>query len=96
MTLRLGVIGCGNMGSWHCKNVTERIERLDVAAVYDVDEKRRALARENGFTVYGTEDAFFASGVDLILVATPDSFHKDLCIKAMRSGKNVVSEKPPA
>lgn len=94
MNHKLGVIGYGNMGSWHCKNVTERIERLDVAAVYDIDEKRRALARENGFTVYDTEEAFFASDVDLILVATPNSFHKDHCIKALRSGKNVISEKP--
>ena len=94
MKHKLGVIGYGNMGSWHCKNVTERIENLEVAAVYDIDEKRRALARENGFKVYDTEDEFFASDVDLITVATPNSFHKDLCIKAMRSGKKVISEKP--
>lgn len=94
MKRKLGVIGYGNMGSWHCDSVRKRIETLDVAAVYDIREERRALARENGFTVYDTEEAFFASDVDVILVATPNSYHKEHCIKAMQSGKNVVSEKP--
>lgn len=94
MSHKLGVIGYGNMGSWHCENVTNRIAGLEVAAVYDINEKRRDLARENGFPVCDTEDEFFASDVDLILVATPNSFHKGHCIKAMKSGKNVISEKP--
>ncbi len=95
MKHRLGVIGYGNMGSWHCENVTNRIEGLDVCAVYDIDEGRRALAREKGFTVYDTEEEFFSSDVDLVLVATPNSFHKNHCISAMEHGKNVISEKPP-
>ena len=94
MQHKLGVIGYGNMGSWHCENVTNRIADLDVCAVYDINETRRDLAREKGFTVYDTEEEFFASDVDLVLVATPNSFHKEHCIKAMRSGKNVISEKP--
>jgi len=94
MNHKLGLIGYGNMGSWHCANVRDRIEGLDVALVYDIDETRRALAREKGFTVCDTEEEFFGSDVELITVATPNSFHKDHCIKAMRSGKNVISEKP--
>ena len=33
MAFKMGLIGYGNMGSWHCKNVTERIDGLDVALV---------------------------------------------------------------
>ena len=94
MRHKLGVIGYGNMGSWHCENVRDRIENLDVCLVYDIDEKRRALAKENGFSVCDTEEEFFNSDMDLILVATPNSFHKEHCIKAMTHGKNVISEKP--
>lgn len=94
MRHKLGVIGYGNMGSWHCENVRDRIENLDIGLVYDIDEKRRAVAKENGFSVCGTEEEFFNSDVDLILVATPNSFHKEHCIKAMLHGKNVISEKP--
>ena len=95
MKHKLGVIGYGNMGSWHCDNVRDRINGLDVTLVYDIDEERRALAREKGFCVCETEEEFFASDVDLILVATPNSFHKNHCILAMENGKNVISEKPP-
>ena len=94
MGYKLGVIGYGNMGSWHCENVRDRIDGLDVCAVYDIDEAKRKKAREDGFFVCETEDEFFACDLDLITVATPNSFHKDHCIKAMLSGKNVVSEKP--
>lgn len=94
MGYKLGLIGYGNMGSWHCKNVTERINGLDVALVYDIDPEHRENARKNGFTTCETEEEFFNSDVDLITVTTPNNFHKEHCIKAMRHGKNVVSEKP--
>lgn len=94
MSYKLGVIGYGNMGSWHCENVTNRINGLKIAAVYDIDEKRRKIAAENGFFVCDTEDEFFKSDVDVILVATPNSFHKTHCISALLNGKNVISEKP--
>ena len=95
MKHKLGVIGYGNMGSWHCDNVRDRIADLDVALVYDISEERRALARKNGFSVCDTEEVFFNGDVDLVLVATPNSYHKNHCISAMEHGKNVISEKPP-
>lgn len=95
MKHKLGVIGYGNMGSWHCENVRDRIKDLDIGMVYDIDEGRRVLARQNGFPVCETEKEFFECDVDLILVATPNSFHKQHCIDAMLHGKHVISEKPP-
>ena len=38
MKHRLGVIGYGNMGSWHCENVRDRIEELE--------EKIKSLEKE--------------------------------------------------
>lgn len=94
MIYKLGVIGYGNMGSWHCENVRDRIENLDVGMVYDIDEEKRIRAKDNGFVVCDTEEEFFNSDVDVIVVATPNSYHKEHCIKAMEHGKNVISEKP--
>lgn len=94
MSYKLGVIGYGNMGSWHCENVRDRIENLDVGMVYDIDEEKRNRAKEDGFVVCDTEEEFFNSDVDVIVVATPNSYHKEHCIKAMEHGKNVISEKP--
>ena len=94
MAKKLGIIGYGNMGSWHAKQVTERIDGLDVTGIYDIDPARCAIAEENGLTVYPTAEALLSSGIDLVVVATPNNFHKDYCIKAMEMGVNVVCEKP--
>ena len=94
MKHKLGIIGYGTMGSWHAENVRDRIENLDVVAIYDIDEKRREKAQEDGFCVYATVEEFLKSDIDLVLVATPNNFHKYYSIMAMENGKNVVCEKP--
>lgn len=94
MKHKLGIIGYGTMGSWHAENVRDRIRDLDVAAVYDIDEKRREKAREDGFFVCDTAQDLWKTDVDLVLVATPNNFHQYYSITAMEQGKNVVCEKP--
>ena len=94
MKHKAGIIGYGNMGSWHAENINSRIENLEVVAVYDIEEERKALACEKGLMVYDSAEELYKSDVDLIIVATPNNFHKQYCIDAMRAGKNVVCEKP--
>ena len=94
MKKKLGIIGYGTMGSWHAENVRDRIAGLSVVAVYDIDEKRREKAKENGFCVYDTVEEFFSADIDLVLIATPNNFHKYYSILAMEKCKNVVCEKP--
>lgn len=94
MAKKMGIIGYGNMGSWHAKQVKERINGLDVIGIYDIDPARCALAEENGLIVYPTAEALLTSGIDLVVVATPNNFHKDYCIMAMEMGVNVLCEKP--
>jgi predicted dehydrogenase len=62
--------------------------------VYDIDAKRREKAKEDGFCVYETIEEFFQTDIDLVLIATPNNFHKYYSILAMENGKNVVCEKP--
>jgi predicted dehydrogenase len=75
MAKKLGIIGYGNMGSWHAKQVKERIAGLDVVGIYDIDPVRCKLAEENGLIVYPTAEALLTSGIDLVVVATPNNFH---------------------
>lgn len=89
-----GIIGYGNMGSWHVKNVNERIEDVNFTVCYDVDEERKELAREAGLKVCDTIEEFFAQDIDIVLIATPNNFHAPYSIMAMNAGKNVVCEKP--
>lgn len=89
-----GIIGYGNMGLWHADNINSRIDDLEVTMVYDVAEERNALAMENGLKVCKSAEELLSSDIDLVIIATPNNFHKDYSIMAMRAGKNVVCEKP--
>ena len=95
MEHKIAIIGYGGMGSYHIRRIKQEIECLEVVGVYDLQEERRQLAQEKGLIAYESLEALLAdSQTDLVLVATPNDYHKDLSIKALRSGKNVVCEKP--
>lgn len=93
----LAVIGYGGMGGWHCKNVAEKIPEITVKGIWDIREEARAKAAEDGLYAYGSLDELLGdTEVDLVTVAVPNNFHKELVIACLRAGKNVVCEKPVA
>ena len=93
----LAVIGYGGMGGWHCKNMAEKIPEITVKGIWDIREEARAKAKEDGLYAYSSLDELLEDKeVDLVTVAVPNNFHKDLVIACLRAGKNVVCEKPVA
>ena len=94
MKHKIGIIGYGNMGSWHAENINSRIENLEAVGIYDIDEERCELASKAGLTVHPTAEELLDSGIDIVLIATPNNFHKYYSILAMEHGVNVVCEKP--
>lgn len=90
----LAIVGLGGMGNWH-REFIETIEGLTVVGINDIKEERRQFARDNNVHVYGTlEELLNDDRVDIVLVTTPNDVHKEISIKALRAGKNVVCEKP--
>ena len=97
MNHKLGIIGYGGMGHHHAEKVMTKVDRLDVSGVYDIREERMVLAKSEGFNTYDSTDALLADkSIDLVTIATPNNFHKELVIRALRAGKNVICEKPVA
>ncbi|MBQ4090957.1 MAG: Gfo/Idh/MocA family oxidoreductase [Clostridia bacterium] len=94
MKHKLGIIGYGTMGSWHARNVRDRIEGIDVALIYDINEDKIKKAQDDGFATCNSAEELLASDVDIVVVATPNDFHRDYCIAALDAGKHVVCEKP--
>ena len=97
-TVRYGIIGIGNMGTTHAKNLFEgKIENAKLSAICDISADRRTWANENlpGVPTYETAEIFFEEAeVDAVIIATPHYFHPVYAIKAFEKGLNVLTEKP--
>jgi predicted dehydrogenase len=93
--LRLGVVGCGNIGRTHMRAIAE-IPGARLAAVTDVNEAAaRTAAGEYGcpyFTDY--QDMIDSGGIDAVDICTPSGMRKDIAVCAARHGKHIVTEKP--
>lgn len=96
MKVTFGIIGFGWMANWHVKKIIPPANaEVEIKAVYDIDEERVKEGIRQGFTGYHSLEEFLEdNSFDNVLVATPNSTHKDLVIAALRAGKNVVCEKP--
>lgn len=93
---KVAVIGYGGQGAWHCSQILKS-DVATLAGTYDIKENRREAAKENGIFVYDSNEAIFADrSVDIVVVATPNDVHEDLVVNALRSGHNVICEKPVA
>ncbi len=90
----LGIIGFGGMANHHTEEIVPK-DIIDIIGVYDIDEKRGKVAERKGYKVYESAEALLADeNIDIVLVATPNNFHKDYSIQALRAGKAVICEKP--
>ena len=97
--VRIGIIGLGNMGTDHSKNIISgNVPELELKAVADLKESRRAWAKENlpdTVQIFENGDELIEKGdIDAVLVATPHYDHPRLVIKALNQGLHALSEKP--
>lgn len=92
----VSIIGYGGMGHYHGEWL-KKSSRINLKGVYDINPQRNSLAESENIKAYKSIDELLAdSDVDIVLVAVPNNFHKDICIEAMNSKKNVICEKPVA
>jgi predicted dehydrogenase len=92
--IRIGVIGLGNMGRGHARNILEnKVPGLQLTAVTDAVAKAAEAVPEVPFLP--TPEAMLASGkVDAVLIATPHFSHTTIGIAALEAGLHVLVEKP--
>lgn len=96
MTVRIGVIGAGIMGSDHARTIARRVAGATLSAVADVDLPRaEQLARETGARALADPlELIAADDVDAVLVASHDSSHAELVLACIEAGIPVLCEKP--
>lgn len=93
MMLKVGIIGCGLMGTVHARTLNS-FPDVKITAVYNrTREKAETLAQETGATVYDTYEHLLEQDLDAVWVSTPDHLHVDVSIAVMESGKHLFLEK---
>ncbi len=97
-TIKLGIIGLGNIGTSHAKKIIEgRCPHITLAAIADINPARLEWAKENipGAALFDSAEKMFASGIcNSVIVAVPHYDHPPLAIKAFKAGLHVLVEKP--
>lgn len=93
-TVRLGIIGLGNMGSVHAANILSgKVPGLELVAVADADAKR--LERYPDLEAFASGEGLIESGkVDAVLIATPHYDHTSLGMASLAAGLHTLVEKP--
>jgi myo-inositol 2-dehydrogenase/D-chiro-inositol 1-dehydrogenase len=96
MTVRVGIIGAGYIGTVHAK-VLMGDKRVSISGVQDVvPAKAQEMAALTGAKVYPTIEDLLGSGVDAVYVCTPNTHHTAPVLAALKAGVHVFSEKPMA
>jgi myo-inositol 2-dehydrogenase / D-chiro-inositol 1-dehydrogenase len=99
MSLRVGVIGAGLMGTTHVRTLSSAVPAAEVVAVSDaVAASATRLAREAGVrTIHGDALELIADpGVDAVVIASPAETHAPFVLACFEAGKPVLCEKPLA
>ncbi len=93
-TVRLGIVGIGNMGTGHAQRILNReIPGLTLTAVCDLKPDRLAAFPQVQHFL-SSQEMIRSGTIDAILIATPHYDHTTIGIDALQQGLHVLVEKP--
>lgn len=106
--IRVGHIGCGRIALSHDMPGVARSGLAEVVAVCDVDTKRSASGKATIAKLYPGKDALAPKvetygdyrelltrkDIDAVVISTPDHWHAEIALAAIKAGKDVYLQKP--
>jgi predicted dehydrogenase len=97
-TVRFGVVGLGNMGTYHC-NYLGSLPGAKLGAICESDAAKLKAAGEKFAAAEKFErweEMLASKSIDAVLIATPHYQHPDIAIAAFDHNLHVLCEKPAA
>ena len=99
--VKIGLVGTGSISNAHMTGYSKLAEqgKVELIAACDLNRERAAAwAKKYGFKeVYTSHSEMLEkSDIDAISVCTWNNAHAQITIDALRAGKHVLCEKPPA
>jgi predicted dehydrogenase len=95
--VQIGVIGCGARSHELMQSLLS-LEQARIVAVVDAYKGRteRAVERvgKQARVLQDYREVLADKSIDAVVVATPDHWHKQMVVDALRAGKDVYCEKP--
>ncbi len=95
--IRFATIGIGGQGSSDSRSAIQT-GMAEIVAVADIYDGRRERAQEvwgkQVFTTRDYREVLARPDVDAVIIATPDHWHAQICVDALKAGKHVYCEKP--
>ena len=95
MTIRIGLIGGGNISETHARAATQTAG-VEIAAIYGTNAtKVERLSRQYGGTAFLDLNEFLSHHpMDMVILGSPSGVHASQGIEAVRRGLHVLTEKP--
>lgn len=100
-TLRVGLIGCGNVVSYGHKPALTSLPDVELVALADITPARRAIGK--GWFALADDclyedyrDVIARDDIDAVAVTVPQQFRRQIVLDAIAAGKHILSEKPIA
>ena len=97
--INVAIVGTGGISHVHIQAYLKFPERCRISALVDIiPEKAQRVKEQYGLDadVYLDHHDILDKDIDLVDVCTPPFVHAEISINALKSGKNVVCEKPMA
>jgi predicted dehydrogenase len=93
-SVRVGVIGMGNMGRYHADYLAQgKVARCQLAAIATSTPSKAEKFKDVRIFETG-EDLIRSGAVDAVLICTPHYSHTTLGIMALEHGLHIMAEKP--
>ncbi|AEI42432.1 Gfo/Idh/MocA family protein [Paenibacillus mucilaginosus] len=98
-SVRIGIVGLGNMGRGHAGYLLQgEVKGAELTAAADLDPQRLEWAKaQYGDRVQlfsGLDDFFASKSFDAVLICTPHYDHPPIAVRAFEHGYHVLVEKP--